>query len=372
MISKKNILFIIGDASGGIRKHISSIITELPTNEYNVSLIYSSNNVDKWFEQNGADLLSLCEGFKSINIQKKIHWTDIVNFFYILNYARKNKFDIIHAHGAKAGFFGRTVGKLLRLKTIYTPHGGSLHNKKSKYSNYLYNNIEKFLYYFTDTFIFESYYSYNQYNKHIFKINDKKKFHINWNGITKKVTTKSSSFIIDGKTTTKIGFIGRLEAEKGFDIFLETLEILNSINFNFEAHIFGSGNYNINFISKNTLKKCIFHGDSPEVDAFITNLDLVIIPSRYESFGYVALEAIASGTIPISSRVGGLKEIFLNFDILSVKENNAKSIVNKILYINSLNEEEVLYLGEELISKLNKDFNIKKMITNLHSIYQTM
>ena len=37
--------------------------------------------------------------------------------------------------------------------------------------------------------------------------------------------------------------------------------------------------------------------------------DVVVLPSRYEPFGIVALEALAAGAPLVASRVGGFKEI---------------------------------------------------------------
>lgn len=43
--------------------------------------------------------------------------------------------------------------------------------------------------------------------------------------------------------------------------------------------------------------------------AFLRSLDALIVPSRWEPFGYVALEAIRAGITPLISRRGGMPEI---------------------------------------------------------------
>jgi D-inositol-3-phosphate glycosyltransferase len=52
-----------------------------------------------------------------------------------------------------------------------------------------------------------------------------------------------------------------------------------------------------------------FLGPQPqnELAAFYSAADVVAVPSRYESFGLVAVEAMASGAPVVASRVGGLK-----------------------------------------------------------------
>ncbi|WP_437725552.1 glycosyltransferase [Sorangium sp. So ce861] len=46
-----------------------------------------------------------------------------------------------------------------------------------------------------------------------------------------------------------------------------------------------------------------------EVRALLAAADFAVIPSRYEPFGLILIEALAMGAIPIASRVGGLSDV---------------------------------------------------------------
>ena len=52
-----------------------------------------------------------------------------------------------------------------------------------------------------------------------------------------------------------------------------------------------------------------FLGKSKAIEKLMTISDLFLLPSEAESFGLVALEAMASGVPVISSNVGGLSEV---------------------------------------------------------------
>src|SRR5260370_24732140 len=58
----------------------------------------------------------------------------------------------------------------------------------------------------------------------------------------------------------------------------------------------------------------------------MASADLIAIPSRYESFGIVALEAMALGKPVVATRVGGLPEVLAGADALLVQPDNAKEL----------------------------------------------
>ncbi len=60
---------------------------------------------------------------------------------------------------------------------------------------------------------------------------------------------------------------------------------------------------------KGILDKILFVGNSHEVDKILCFSDLFLLPSEHESFGLVALEAMACGVPVISSNAGGLSEV---------------------------------------------------------------
>lgn len=55
--------------------------------------------------------------------------------------------------------------------------------------------------------------------------------------------------------------------------------------------------------------KVVFLGNSSEVDKILCFSDLFLLPSKTESFGLAALEAMASGVPVISSKSGGIPEV---------------------------------------------------------------
>jgi N-acetyl-alpha-D-glucosaminyl L-malate synthase BshA len=52
-----------------------------------------------------------------------------------------------------------------------------------------------------------------------------------------------------------------------------------------------------------------FLGSTTRVDDLLPLADLLLLPSEHESFGLAALEAMACGVVPVTSRAGGLPEL---------------------------------------------------------------
>jgi N-acetyl-alpha-D-glucosaminyl L-malate synthase BshA len=53
----------------------------------------------------------------------------------------------------------------------------------------------------------------------------------------------------------------------------------------------------------------LFLGTQDHVHRLLPLMDVLLLPSRTESFGLAALEAMACGAIPVATRVGGVPEV---------------------------------------------------------------
>lgn len=78
--------------------------------------------------------------------------------------------------------------------------------------------------------------------------------------------------------------------------------------------------------------KVVFFGNSFEIDRILCFSDLFLLPSRTESFGLAALEAMASGVPVISTNTGGLPEVNVDgysgylSDVNAVKDMSSNAV----------------------------------------------
>ncbi|CAN1170787.1 Granule-bound starch synthase 1, chloroplastic/amyloplastic [Linum perenne] len=107
-----------------------------------------------------------------------------------------------------------------------------------------------------------------------------------------------------------IGFIGRLEEQKGSDILVEAIP--HFIENDVQIIILGTGKKSMErqIIELEKLyanKACGIAKFSPDLaHLLIAGADFVLIPSRFEPCGLIQLHAMRYGTVPICASTGGL------------------------------------------------------------------
>ncbi|KQC29353.1 N-acetyl-alpha-D-glucosaminyl L-malate synthase BshA [Flagellimonas eckloniae] len=116
-------------------------------------------------------------------------------------------------------------------------------------------------------------------------------------------------------------------------------------------------------------EKVVFLGNSNEIDRILCFSDLFLLPSKSESFGLAALEAMINRVAVISSNTGGIPEVNKNgisgflADVGDVNEMAAKA-----LYI--LKDEAVLEQFKESAFKVASKFDILHILPLYEEVYE--
>jgi glycosyltransferase involved in cell wall biosynthesis len=104
-----------------------------------------------------------------------------------------------------------------------------------------------------------------------------------------------------------LGAIGRLDAQKGFDILIGAFRAINDPSL--ELRIIGTGAQDAqlrNLAGQDKRITFVGHVDDPK--EAMRCVDAVVMPSRWEALGLVALEALAAERPLLCSDVDGLKD----------------------------------------------------------------
>jgi glycogen(starch) synthase len=169
--------------------------------------------------------------------------------------------------------------------------------------------------------------------------------------------------------------LGRLNYEKGFDIALQAFKIVTEKFQQAKFILAGDGEERsmlevqaqklgiadqVNFIGY------IKHNHVPEL---INQATMVIIPSRHEQFGIVALEAGQLARPVIASRVGGLQEIIIHQQTgLLVNPADSTELAQSIFYL--LNNHDIAKrYGYAAKKRVESYFSMQQFIEKYERVY---
>ena len=145
--------------------------------------------------------------------------------------------------------------------------------------------------------------------------------------------------------TIILGAYGRFSAQKGFDILIDAVKQIPDSRV--KLKIGGGGEDEAKF--KQLAANCPnieFVGRIDDVPAFLSQCDAVVIPSRWEPWGNVCLEARAAGKPIIASAVDGLSEQIQNFGLL-VPPGNSVALAKAIQELVNLPTDKLIAMGEQ-------------------------
>ncbi len=117
------------------------------------------------------------------------------------------------------------------------------------------------------------------------------------------------------------------------------------------------------------LDKVKYIGNYHNIEELIPHADLVIQPSEHESFGMVALEAMASGVPVIATRSGGIQEVIKDGETGFLCEvGDIETMADwaiQILFDSKLQKE----IGERGIERARKYFSVERIIPQYEALY---
>ena len=159
---------------------------------------------------------------------------------------------------------------------------------------------------------------------------------------------------------------GRLAKEKGFDVLLDAMPLVRAAIANADLTILGDGRLKPDLLAQRErlgLTGAVhFAGFQPYPYLHFKHADLFVLPSRYEGFGLVAIEALAVGTPVVASDCpGALREILADCPLARlVPPSDPKALAETIVSaLNSAKSELQPY--QELDSFLSQ-FDVKTVM----------
>jgi glycosyltransferase involved in cell wall biosynthesis len=219
---------------------------------------------------------------------------------------RQQRPDIIHLHSSFAGLVVRPVLWLTyrRSRIVYCPHGWAFGRETGRLSRAVTEFTELLLSKLTHRIVCIS--ESEQVDAERVGIAAKRLVLVH-NGISRQRPALDTRAAPWRSEKIKVLFIGRLDRQKGYDLLIEAARALGDT---LDVRLIGASVVS-KFRRSDLPSNVSLLGwmDRNRIEAELDQADMVAIPSRWEAFGLVAIEAMRAAKPIIAFRIGALPEI---------------------------------------------------------------
>ncbi|MDR1916160.1 MAG: glycosyltransferase family 4 protein [Synergistaceae bacterium] len=328
------VLHVLQGTVGGTVEFINLLTQQLNKRGY-INIVASprySNLRDKCLAQ-GMDWLEL-DMCREISLIK-----DTKSILKLIKIIKDEKCDILHAHSSKAGAIGRVAAWLSGIPCIYTPHGWSFNMKVSNLKKMFYRVIERLLAHITSVITcisqheLESAISAGISPKMLTKID---------NGMNlAKYDIKMSRDVLRGRLNIPedkivIGMVARITEQKDPFFFLDIASEMRSRVKDSYFILVGDGDLREQFeeriaSSEDLRDRVLVIGWVDEPELYIKCFDVAILTSKWEGFGLVLVEYMASKIPIVATNVDGIPYVIRDgYSGLLAESGNVVQFSDKI------------------------------------------
>lgn len=353
---------------GGAEKQLLNLVVNLDKEKYNIYVGY--------FQGKGE----LKKKFRDCRIQTNkfgfIGLWDISILWQLYKDMRANRYDIVHTHGFKADLWGTIAARLAKVPVIIS----TVHNQERYLINPIVKILEKWIISPIDDTIIVVSEGVKRFLIKTCGIQEKKikrvYYGINLGDIKiDKYKDIRQKFGID-RNAPLIGCIGRLIKQKGHQYLIQAAKMVME-NFP-EAKFLIVGKGRLEKKLKKLVKSLslessvIFTGFREDIYSIIDKLNLMVMPSIWEGFGLVLLEAMALGKPVVATNIGGIPEIIEDGKSgILVKPKDSKGLARAII---KLLQDTTLNKKMQGIAQLSvkERFPLDKMLRDIDKIYSAL
>ncbi|MCG8410170.1 MAG: glycosyltransferase family 4 protein [Bacteroidales bacterium] len=249
------------------------------------------------------------------------------------------------------------------LKTIYR-RGSAIPIKNKFFNRIIFKN-------YIDEIIANSQKTKDTILEHNLNLFDKSKIKVIYNGIEEKDVVKSTLYSSD-EGELVIGNAARFVEQKNHKFLIDLASKLKQENVKFKILLAGSGKLEeetIKYAEQLQVQDCVkFLGFISEIESFMQSIDIYILPSLWEGFGYVMAEAMLQKKPVIAFNLSSNPEIIEDKQTgYLIGKNNIDEAIDKIKYFaNNLDERQ--RMGEKGRERVLNLFTIDRVVGDVETL----
>jgi len=356
--------------SGGLNIYVEKISNELSKNNY--VTVVTAEKAESFVNDN-LEFKSLNLFDKDLSVEdKEIYLQEFINKLY--ESVDLESFDVVHTHYWLSGLVGKEIANKFNKPLVYTSHSLGIfldgyNNERVDCEKIIMTSADLI----TTSSLFEEDMILENYNI------DSNKMKQIMPGVDVEIFTPDSRI----KRENIFLSIGRIQEQKGQIETIKLLDNFRKVENNFFCYFIGgpSGKSGSEYLDE--LKQTVVDLNLESHIGFLDNLPqteirdllnkskLLIHTSKFETFGLVAIEAIAMGVPVLTSNRGSLIEIIENDKNGYLSENLLDSNVNNFV-LNLLNDNKKFEEISSSCIEKSKKYDWKNTSKILQNSYQEL
>ena len=353
---------------GGVETYLRQMVQNIDRNRFEIIIVSCEPSLKQYCAEAGVKYyeVKMSRGFNPFR--------DLGSVLAIRRIIKKEKPALVHLHSSKAGFVGRIAARTASCKSLFTPHGGS-YLQFTGLKRMIFFLLELIGKRFTYKLLCISWTEAERFSHEVGI--PRENIYVIPNSIyipAERVEVPDKLGQLAGDI--RIGTIGRITYQKNplllADIAYDVVRNNPSVHF----HFLGAGFHD--HLRKELEEKISkygiganFHliekGDGVIALNFLRQIDMFILPSRYEGLSYALLEAMFEGVPCIVSKVDGNNDVISNNDngFACLRREEYAAVINELIG----DRDKAKHIAERGRRYVIEQHNIDTNIRALEKIY---
>ena len=369
-------VLLVTKSTAGVAEYIRWLVNGMNRSKFSFTVACLSEGSKEF-----AAELSQISGVQSFNLEMNRYRIDPLSdakvLFQLAKHVRKGDYDLIHAHASKPGYLARIAAVGARIPVLYSPHGFSFHDGVTRFKAQVFAFLERLAAPLTRFIITVS--SGERDLARRYRIGSDSLFVVIHTGIDPQPFRVPINVLQQKKNleiplaAPIVGSVGRLNNQKSPLDFIRMAAVIHQYQPDVNFIWVGTGplDADARAMTQEMDLSPVFHflGQRQDVPALLHIMDCVVLPSRWEGFPLVVLEALAADVPVVATDISGTREAIehgQNGWLAPV--GDAEAMAEFVLDILK-NPERASAFRTSGRKRIDDEFTPARMISLLESIY---
>jgi glycosyltransferase involved in cell wall biosynthesis len=371
-------ILLVTKSTGGVAEYVRQVVNGLDCAEFAITVACLSENGPE-FAAELARVPNVKTFSLSMNRYKVNPFSDARVLFALANHLRRERYDLVHAHASKPGFLARLAAMGTGIPVLYSPHCFAFHAGAGKVSATVIATLERLAARYLTTRIVVVADGERKLARQ-YGVGSDELFVTVHTGIDPRpyhlpvdIAMLKASLNVPVNAML-VGAVGRLSAQKSPLDFVRAAAIIHQRLPDVHFAWVGSGPLkdSASHLGSELGLKDVLHfaGYRTDIPALLQCLDCFVLPSLWEGFPIVLLEAMAAGAPIVATNIAGNAEAIRTGEDGWLVPVQAPAALAETIMNLLTNPERADAFRKSSQQRVEQLFTRQAMLENLAGIYR--